>query len=308
MKKVVSISLGASDRDHKVRSFIGGREFEIERIGTDGCIKKMIDTIKELDGKVDAFGLGGIDLYLFAGKKRYTIRDAEKIVRNAKKTPIVDGSGLKNTLERRTLEHLKEIGWNFSGKKVLMVCAMDRFGMAETFEKMGAKVIYGDLMFSLGIPIKIHSLKTLYSIAKIAMPVVRCLPFKMLYPTGNKQTLEIKKHKQLFSWADIIAGDYHFIKKFMPDDLSGKVIITNTVTSKDIAVLKEKNLDCLVTTTPELNGRSFGTNVMEGVLVALAGSENISATEYEQLLEKVNFNPRIVKIAQTNTRRDMLHG
>ena len=34
---------------------------------------------------------------------RYEIRDARKIVRAAKKTPIVDGSGLKNTLERRVI-------------------------------------------------------------------------------------------------------------------------------------------------------------------------------------------------------------
>ncbi|QNO14835.1 quinate 5-dehydrogenase [Alkalicella caledoniensis] len=308
MKRVVSISLGSSERNHKVNTVMGSEEFEIERIGTDGSISSMIDTIKELDGKVDAFGLGGIDLYLFAGEKRYTLHDAKKIVANAKLTPIVDGSGLKNTLERRTLEYLNDQGWDFSDKKVLMVCAMDRFGMAQTFEKFKANMVYGDLVFTLGIPVKIRSLKTLYKIAKIVMPVIKYLPFKLFYPTGNKQETQIKKHKELFKWADIIAGDYHYIKRFMPEDLSNKIIITNTVTSKDIEVLKSKNAGYLVTSTPELNGRSFGTNVMEAVLVAMSGEKELSVKQYEDLLHKVNFLPRIVKLDQEDRRRDLLHG
>ena len=63
MRRIVSVSLGSSKRDHKVTADIMGEEFEIERIGTDGNIGAAIDLIKELDGKVDALGMGGIDLY-----------------------------------------------------------------------------------------------------------------------------------------------------------------------------------------------------------------------------------------------------
>jgi hypothetical protein len=38
-----------------------------------GIWAKMIEMIKELDGKVDCFGLGGMDLYAYAGEKRYLI-------------------------------------------------------------------------------------------------------------------------------------------------------------------------------------------------------------------------------------------
>jgi hypothetical protein len=55
LKKVVSVSIGSSKRNHKVRVKIFGEEFTIERIGTDGDKRKAIELIKELDGKVDAF-------------------------------------------------------------------------------------------------------------------------------------------------------------------------------------------------------------------------------------------------------------
>ena len=59
MKHVVSISLGSSKRDHVVTINIMGEECRVERLGTDGNMQKMIEKIRELDGKVDAFGLGG---------------------------------------------------------------------------------------------------------------------------------------------------------------------------------------------------------------------------------------------------------
>ena len=298
MKRVVSVSLGSSKRNHTVEIDVLGEKVSIERIGTDGSLEKAAEMISDLDGKVDCFGLGGTDLYVFAGTKRYTIREAAKIAKHAKKTPIVDGSGLKNTLERRTISYLHETeGITLADKKVLMVCAMDRFGMAEALESTGAKMTYGDLIFVLGVPIPLHSLKALDKLARLAAPIVVQMPLKSLYPTGKKQ--EIKniqsKYKKYYDDAHIIAGDFHLIKKHIPQTLNEKIIITNTVTKEDIEDLKSKGVSLLVTTTPHLNGRSFGTNVIEGVLVVLAGKGSVELTgdEYLNLLEKLNFIPHI---------------
>jgi hypothetical protein len=69
MKRVVSVSLGSSKRDHKVEVNLLGQKFSIERIGTDGDMQKAMELIRSLDGQVAAFGLGGIDLYIYAGTK-----------------------------------------------------------------------------------------------------------------------------------------------------------------------------------------------------------------------------------------------
>jgi len=296
MKRVISVSLGSSKRDHTVEIDVLGEKVSIERIGTDGSLEKAAELISDLDGKVDCFGLGGTDLYVFAGAKRYTIREAAKIAKSAKKTPIVDGSGLKNTLERRTISYLQEAkGIKFSDKKALMVCAMDRFGMAEALEGAGAKMTYGDLIFVLGIPIPLHSLSALGRLARIIAPIAVQMPLKFLYPTGKKQeiTNTQDKYQKYYDDAHIIAGDFHLIKKHMPKTLSKKIIITNTVTKEDVQDLKNKGVALLVTTTPHLNGRSFGTNVIEGVLVALSekGNKDLTSDEYLSLLERLNFVP-----------------
>ncbi|HHV81435.1 TPA: quinate 5-dehydrogenase [bacterium] len=293
MKRIVSISLGSSKRDHRVSLSILGEEVIIERIGTDGDIDKAIEKIGELDGKVSAIGLGGIDLYFTIGNKRYVVKDALKMAKAAVKTPVVDGSLIKDTLEKQTVKLLSNvIPGGIRGKNVLLPSAVDRFGMAEAFHNLGANILIGDLMFALGIPIPIYSIKLLKILAYILLPVLTRLPFYILYPVGEKQEKNTPKFTKYFIWADIIAGDFIYIKKYMPERLEGKVIFTNTVTSGDKEMLKERGVRYLITTTPELGGRSFGTNVLEGFLVAMQ-DKRLPQESDEEFLERIGFKPRV---------------
>jgi len=118
MRRIVSVSIGSSQRDSKAVVTVCGEKFSIERIGTDGDMQRAVDLIRELDGKVAAFGMGGIDLYLQGGTRRYILREAKQIARAAQITPIVDGSGLKNTLERRAVETLAKQNPDSSGVRM----------------------------------------------------------------------------------------------------------------------------------------------------------------------------------------------
>lgn len=296
MKRVVSISLGSSKRDHKAIECFSGQTFSIERIGTDGDRGKAIALIRELDGQVDAFGMGGTDLYIYAGNRRYTFRDSAQIAAAARLTPIVDGSGVKNTLERRVIRFLEaNHNMSFQGRKTLVVCAVDRFGLAQALVSAGADTTFGDLLFGLGLPVPIHTLQTLERLASVIAPVITKLPTSWFYPTGGKQQQSTPKFKRYFDEADVIAGDFHFIRRYMPEHLPGKTIITNTVTQEDEDFLRGRGIATLVTTTPEMSGRSFGTNIMEGVLVALSGRrpEEMSAEDYSRLLDEIDVRPRI---------------
>jgi len=301
MKRIVGISLGSSKRDHSVTVKLLGTECRVERVGTNGDMSAMISFIRENDGKVDAFGLGGMDRYIYAVDKRYELRDAQKIVREAKQTPVVDGSGLKNTLERKVIKHVAQQTSLFEGNpRVLLMSAMDRLGMAEALEQEGCQMVYGDVLFVLGLPFPLYSLQTLARLARMLVPVLRWLPFSLLYPTGEKQDINQPKHINYFQEADIIAGDFHFIKRNLPPELSGKTIITNTVTSDDLQFLKERKVNQLITTTPELDGRSFGTNILEALLICLAESNSeLSPDKYYELLSKLDIQPRLVNLNVT---------
>ncbi len=254
----------------------------------------------DLDGRVDAIGMGGFDLYLVAEGRKYAIRDAAKMKRIVKKTPVVDGSGLKNTLEREVVRYIiEEAKLPLSEKKVLLVSAVDRFGLAQSLHLAGCEIIFGDLIFGLNIPIPIRSFNTFNILAKILLPVVTKLPFSILYPTGSKQEEEPKqKYTKYYQEADVIAGDFLFIRRYLPAELEGRWILTNTTTAEDVDYLQKRKIEYLITTTPVFNGRSFGTNVMEATLLSMLGKDwdEVKPQDYLRLLKKLGFKPRIEKL------------
>jgi hypothetical protein len=98
MKRAVSVSLGSSQRDKSVKVNLNGQEILVERIGTDGDIQKARQLYLDLDGKVDAFGVGGMDLYLRMDDRAYPLHAALKLVSGFKQAPLCDGFGLMHTL------------------------------------------------------------------------------------------------------------------------------------------------------------------------------------------------------------------
>lgn len=300
MKHVVSVSLGSSSRDHKAEIDFLGERFSIERIGMDGSLDRAIAKIKELDGKVDAIGLGGIDVYLYAGSERYALRDGLRLLAVATQTPVVDGSGLKNTLEREAVAFVqRDLGIPLRGVKVLMVSALDRFGMAQALVEAGADVLFGDFIFALDLDKPVRGLDEFETLARRYLPDACKLPFQFFYPTGKKQDRPPQpKYPQYYEEAAIIAGDFHFMRAFMPDRLDGKIILTNTVTARDVEDLRARGVARLVTSTPDFGGRSFGTNVVEAALVAFLGKrpEEIGPDDYQHAIAQLGLRPRVADL------------
>jgi hypothetical protein len=300
MKRAVSVSLGSSKRDKTVEVELLGQSIRIERIGTDGDMEKAAQIYKELDGQVDAFGVGGADLGLTVDNKWYPLHSVKPMVRFIKKTPVVDGSGLKLTLEQKAATIIEAQIPSYiteHGKKAFIMTASDRWGLARSFLDTEYECTFGDLMFSLGIPIPLHTEKQLKVLATLLMPIAGRLPFDWVYPTGEKQEERKPKHEKTFHWATVVAGDCHYIKRYMPDDMEGQVIVTNTTTLEDIALFRKTGVKYLVTVTPILDGRSFGTNMMEAALIAVSGKNRpLTHEELNEILNQLNFEPQLQEL------------
>ncbi len=300
MKRAVSISIGSSKRNKAVEVTLLGEKISIERIGTDGDMEAAALKFQELDGTVDAFGVGGADLGALADGKWYPFYSVNPMVRFIKKTPLVDGGGLKNTLENKAPAFLDEkIGEyiNSRGRKVLVTVGVDRWGLSKSFVEAGYETVFGDLMFGLDIPIAIHKISQLKTVAALLMPIAGRLPFAWIYPTGEKQEKRTPKWEKYYQWATVIAGDCHYIKRNMPYDMQGKVIVTNTTTPEDVETFRKAGIKYLITTTPVLEGRSFGTNMMEAALVALSGKGRpLTWDELSEMIAKLGFEPQLQEL------------
>jgi hypothetical protein len=300
MKKIISISVGSPQRDHTTQVKFLGQLCELSRQGTNGDFDKAIELYKELDGKVDAFGIGGAEFYLEVGKRKYYFRDLKRIRRAIKISKAGDGNGIKGILAQRALialeEYLNNEGKSLQNMKALKTTAVDRYQMAEALVNAGLDTTFGDFFFTLGIPIKMKSLKGVRIVAAILLPLITQLPYMWFYPLGAQQEKETDdKYPDLYHDADVIAGDFLQIRHYMPKDMTGKIIVTNTTTAANVEMLKERGVWILVTTTPRMEGRSFGTNVIEGTLRSLIDKpdDEITREDFVKMIDEIPLKPNI---------------
>jgi hypothetical protein len=299
MKRAVSVSLGSSARDKRVVVHFKGEEISIERIGTDGDVQKAQRLFAELDGKVDALGVGGVDLYLRLDDREYPLHAALKLVQDVHQTPVLDGRGLKHTLERRVFElAAPALGGLPHFRRAFVPVAVDRLGLAQAAADVSDEMIIGDLMIALGIPIPVRGIDAYHKLARVLLPIVSYFPMSMLFYGSGGAEAE-PKYQRYWQEADLIAGDFLFMRKHLPDDLTGKTVITNTTTAENVELLQQRGVRQVITTTPRFEGRSFGTNMMEAALTAYAGKGRpLSDAELNALIDELDLRPSVQRLSK----------
>jgi hypothetical protein len=245
---------------------------------------------------VDAFGIGGVDLYLRLDQREYPLHAALKLVEGVTQTPLCDGRGLKHTLERRVFELAKPQLGEVHFKQGFVPVAVDRQGLAEAVAEVSERVVFGDLMVALGLPIPLYGIPSFKRLARVMLPMVSYFPMSMLF-YGSGGAEHEPKYVKYFEGSDLIAGDFLFMRKYMPERMDGKTIVTNTTTEENIELFKARGVKMVITTTPRYEGRSFGTNMMEAALTACAGKgRRLSDGELNGLIDELGLKPDVVKI------------
>ena len=152
-------------------------------------------------------------------------------------------------------------------------------------------------MLALGIPLPMRTVRGLHLLVRLLMPVVGRMPISMLYSTGEAQERNEPKYQKYYHNASVIAGDWPYIKKHMPEDMEGKVIVTNPTIPADLEFMRRRGIKYLVTTTPMFEGRSFGTNATEAALIAAAGKGRLlTDDELAGILEQERIGPTITRL------------
>lgn len=294
MKHAVSVSLGSSSRNKHVTVDLDGQTISLERIGFDGNVEAARRKFAELDGRVDVLSVGGVDLNLYLDERTYPLHAALKLVQDVHNTPVVDGNGLKHTLERRVFELAAPALDGVSHfHKAFVTMAIDRPGLAQAVANVADEVIFGDFMFGLDLPLPLKGLRQLRRALRIMLPFVSHFPMSMIFYGSSGKEYK-PKFTSYWQAADLIAGDFLFMKKYMPEDLSGKTVVTNTTTADNVEALRARGVKRLITTTPRYDGRSFGTNMMEAALTAYAGLGRVlTRPELNALIDELGLRSNV---------------
>jgi hypothetical protein len=235
-----------------------------------------------------------VDLYLRLDEREYPLHAALKLVSGVRQTPLCDGRGLKHTLERRVFQLAKPQLGDVHFKQAFVPVAIDRLGLAEAVAEVADRTVFGDLMVALGVPLPIYGIPAFKRIARIMLPFVSHFPMSMIF-YGSDGAEQEPKYVKYFEESDLIAGDFLFMRKYMPNNLSGKTVVTNTTTEDNIELLKSRGVKTVITTTPRYDGRSFGTNTTEAMLTAYAGKgRRLTDAELNGLIDELGLKPTVI--------------
>jgi hypothetical protein len=149
-------------------------------------------------------------------------------------------------------------------------------------------------MVALGVPLPVYGIPAFKRVARIMLPIVSYFPMSMIF-YGSDGAEHEPKYTKYFEESDLLAGDFLFMRKYMPKNISGKTILTNTTTEENIALLKERGAKTVITTTPRYDGRSFGTNMTEAMLTAYVGKgRRLSDDELNGLIDELGLKPTVL--------------
>ena len=309
MRRIVSISIGSSRRDYQFVTIILGQAVEVRRIGTNGDVELAAALVREYDGKVDAIGLGGLTPIFRVGAARYPHHEALRIAAGARRTPVTDGGGFKATLERWAVQRANEIQRGmFNYRRILITSGIERYSMAQALSQYESELRFADPIIHSGLRFlpPPRSLKQLELYAATTLPITALLPYKILHPVALGTEGHDPRAEKLFTWADIIAGDFAYIRRFAPHDLRNKVIITDDPAPDEIADLRERGLATLVTMTPPLIGldgapvsRPFvATDVLEALAIAIMESgANPDEASLIDFIDQAKWGPTVERMS-----------
>jgi predicted amino acid dehydrogenase len=103
-----------------------------------------------------------------------------------------------------------------------------------------------------------------------------------------------------FSQAQVIAGDFAYIRCFAPDNLRGKTIITNSLTAHDVEDLRGRGVESLITMTPPMSGEHpfVETDVLEAIFVSVMDRPLAEITEddFLNLVSRSELKPYLTTL------------
>ncbi len=310
MKQIAVIHLNKGNSSETVTLL--GEDIKIVRLGCAGETGFARQLIREVDGRAAAIGLEGLPARLDLGTQHRLHVEGETLPAAAKKTPVVDGRGIRAGLERWgvILADRAEPGI-FSEKRVLMTPGINHQGLAQALGRHTSTIRYADPVLYFALP-HFPGVGSKFTRDQAAGPTLEQLkdtPFRRIMPQPGEPGTA--RNEDPFLWADVIAGDIGAIRRYAPSTLRRKTVVVEWATGEDLEDLRGRGASIAVTIMPSLTEKGgigrWSAATIEACLAALRSDPQAPLTEdtYLDLLADIEWTPaiRYLQPAEANINR-----
>ncbi len=297
MKKVVTVTLGASKQDFEFQTDFLGERYDVKRMGADGDHRKAWEMLRRQQANADAIGVGETSDHYQVGLRTIVNRETEKLTKVVTRVPVTTGATLRRLLQVRAVRHVqKELGGYFNNNKVLFLSGMRNYEIAVALSEYTKNLSFADPVFQAGSPLLLSSLAQLELYARGNELVAGQKPFRLL----EKSLAGLKNMRvaNAVAGAHVIVGTFGEIKAVgSVANLEGKTLITSAVHDDQLAFYKQCKVNLVIDVTPNLfGGKVVGVATLEAMILAHLGrnANELADDEFEEIITELDIKPRLL--------------
>ncbi len=299
MKKVVSISLGASDQDFEFIAPFMGQQISVQRLGTNASTARAVKLLKHWQKHADVLGLGIVKDSYSVGTRHYINKDSARLTRIVKRIPVTTGGRLNDILQEWALRHVQgKLGHYFNNARVLFFSGMTHYKLALCMMEYTQNLQFADPLLQFGVPKLINSLDDLALYASGAHYATD-LPDWTLPRVMSSAPLKAWTHyllRRAMQEATVIVAEVHELDDFSLEELAGKTIITSSVNEERLAQFKDKGVHLVIDGAPHLFGHVLGPNILDAMIIAASGKDpqELMEDDYLAIITDLQLVPRLL--------------
>ncbi len=296
MKKVISISLGASDQDFEFEASFMGQPISVRRLGTNGNVVKAVKLLAHWEKHASVLGLGVAHDSYNVGARRYIDNDSARLKSGVKRIPVTTGGVLNDILQEWALRHVQvKLGNYFNNARVLFFSGVSNYKLALCMSEYTQNLKFADPLLQLGLPKLLTSLSALELYTSGAHYVLDWVPPGLMSSSLVQEWTGFVLRKAMRK-ATVIVAPVHELDGFSAEELAGKTIITSSVNEARVAQFRDKGVSMVIDGSPSMYGHVLGPNILDAMIIAATGKEpqDLLEDDYLEIITDLQMEPRTI--------------
>lgn len=299
MKKVVCISLGASDQDFEFVAPFMGQQISVQRLGTDASTARAVKLLKYWDKHASVLGLGVVKDSYSVGARRYIDKDSARLTSVVKRIPVTTGGRLNDILQEWALRHVQnKLGHYFNNARVFFFSGMSNYKLALCMMEYTQNLQFADPLLQFGVPKLLNSLDDLELYASGAHYAADLSDWA-LPRVMSSAPLKAWTHyllRRAMQDASVIVAPVHALDDFSLEELAGKTLITSSVNEERLARFKDKGVHLVIDGAPHMFGHVLGPHMLDAMIIAASGKDpqELLEDDYLEIIMDLQLAPRLL--------------
>ena len=295
-KKVVTVTLGSSQRDFTFETDFLGHRFEVRRLGADDDTNKAWDLMRRHQAKADAIGLGEVGDHYQVGQDTVINKETRRLLKVVTRVPATTGARLRQLLQVRAVHYVQNhLGNYFNNNRVLFLSGMRNYDMAAALAEYTPNLKFADALAQTGTPKMLTSLGQLELYARGSDWVLSGKPGELL--EGALSGLKSKLMMREVAKAHVVVGTVAELKAVgRPGSLAAKTVITSAVDDEAFEFFKACEANLVIDVSPQLFDRVVGINVIEAMILATLHKPNqaVADNDFMEIIDELDIRPRLL--------------